>query len=291
MLLPVILQRKFKNIGIFSLIVLCFTLVSFALIAYVCISIIIHPLEESNKIFNLQLTEKDVKYVKWDFSMLPMFCSTMMNIFEGNQQILNLYAEADKPKSFFVTVSLIFIVLSVFFASLIGILGYLAFGNSCESTILFNMPNDAAIGIAAKLCYVTTIMGSYVILLQPIFHIVETQKFYQSFLEPSVPEPPLEEEQHYLEQISDSNYDDQGEPEEYQIDKPIRMFKFVFFRVMLVTFITLSAFVFPNLNVMLVLGGAILGTTMTVIMPVVFYNRAYSHPELETTNTERAQRG
>jgi len=92
-----------------------------------------------------------------------MFCATMMNIFEGNQMILNLYAETDDPKSFMTIILSIFIVMGLILGFGLGLLGYLAFGATCESTILFNMPHHSGIGIAAKLCYLVTIMGSYVL--------------------------------------------------------------------------------------------------------------------------------
>ena len=33
----------------------------------------------------------------------------------------------------------------------------------------------------------------------------------------------------------------------------------------------------PNINILLVVGGSILGTTYNVILPVLFYNRAFSY--------------
>lgn len=70
-----------------------------------------------------------------------MFCSAMMNLFEGNQQILNLYAETSSPQHFYATVTILFIILQVFIAILVGMLGYFAFGKACQSVIMFNLPN------------------------------------------------------------------------------------------------------------------------------------------------------
>jgi hypothetical protein len=39
---------------------------------------------------------------------------------------------------------------------------------------------------------------------------------------------------------------------------------------------TFGSFVFPDLNLVLTIGGAVLGTIMTIVVPVMFYNRAYS---------------
>jgi len=92
--------------------------------------------------------------------------------------ILNLYAEADEPRNFIKVAVGTTVFLAVVGGIGVGMLGYLAFGNSCESTILFNMPNHMSIGIAAKICYLITIMGSYVILIQPIYHVIENSEWY-----------------------------------------------------------------------------------------------------------------
>ena len=96
------------SIGYFSIIALIFTVMSFLLISYECIQIIskregnIFEQDEvpkpSNMTINVapgEVVPPKQKYVYWNLSMLPAFSATMMNLFEGNQQILNLYAEAD----------------------------------------------------------------------------------------------------------------------------------------------------------------------------------------------------
>ena len=55
--------------------------------------------------------------------------------------------------------------LTVFVAATIGYLGYLAFGNSVKGVILYNLPNDDPAAVTAKICYVLTIMGSFVLLI------------------------------------------------------------------------------------------------------------------------------
>mmetsp|Transcript_17683 Transcript_17683/g.29889 ORF Transcript_17683/g.29889 Transcript_17683/m.29889 type:complete len:149 (+) Transcript_17683:927-1373(+) len=112
--------------------------------------------------------------------MMPVFCAAMMNLFEGNQQILNIYAEVDKPQQFFYIVVVLFVVLLVFIAILVGVLGYLAFGNTVESVIIYNLPNSDFLSVLAKVCYVVTITGSYVIVIQPIFYVIEGSNFYKT---------------------------------------------------------------------------------------------------------------
>jgi len=111
--------------------------------------------------------------------MIPIFCATMMTLFEGNQQILNLYSEADKPQDFFMTALITIITLTVCVAMTIGYLGYLAFGNGVKSVILYSLPNEDPASITAKICYVICICGSFIILIQPIYYIIESAGWYR----------------------------------------------------------------------------------------------------------------
>ena len=128
-LLPFILQKDFKSIGKFSMFVLVVTLSSIAMIVYVCIVVYKTPLNEVEPNFGIEITQEDRHYITWNWAMFPVFCSAMMNLFEGNQQILNLYAENDKPKQFFSIVVALFVGLLLFVSIFVGILGYLTFGN------------------------------------------------------------------------------------------------------------------------------------------------------------------
>lgn len=72
------------------------------------------------------------------------------------------------------------IILTVLVAGLVGYLGYLAFGDSTKSVILFNLPNEDPASITAKICYVLTIMGSFVILINPVFTTIERANWYRN---------------------------------------------------------------------------------------------------------------
>lgn len=109
----------------------------------------------------------------------------MMNLFEGNQQILNLYAENDRPKSFYpITMGVILTVLVVF-AIPTGYLGYLAFGNTVKSVIIIDLPYDDTLSIIAKLFYTLTIMGSFVLIIQPIYYVLERSDKYKAMMKPT----------------------------------------------------------------------------------------------------------
>lgn len=49
------------------------------------------------------------------------------------------------------------------------------------------------------------------------------------------------------------------------------------FRTLFVVVLAVFAFIVPNINILLVVGGSILGTTLNIILPVLFYNRAYTY--------------
>ena len=52
-------------------------------------------------------------------------------------------------------------------------MGYLAFGDQVSSVVIYNLPPNDVMSILAKSFYVFTVMGSYVIVIQPIFYIIE----------------------------------------------------------------------------------------------------------------------
>ena len=99
--------------------------------------------------------------------------------------ILNLYSEADEPQNFFMQASVSIITLSVFVACAVGYVGYLAFGDTAKSVLLYNLPNDDSISITAKCLYVLTICGSFVLLIQPIFSIMERSYWYNNWFCPN----------------------------------------------------------------------------------------------------------
>ena len=115
------------------------------------------------------MTEDDRDYVYWNPIMIPVFMATINSLFEGNQQILNLYAETNKPQSFFTISVYVVVCLTIFVAMSVGYSGYLAYGNTVKSVIIYNLPNEDPLSITVKICYLVTICGSFVLLSQPVF--------------------------------------------------------------------------------------------------------------------------
>jgi len=77
------------------MVILIFTFLAIGIIIYLCINIIEDSPKEVEDEYHITVTEEDREYKYWDTIMVPIFCATMMTLFEGNQQILNLYSEAD----------------------------------------------------------------------------------------------------------------------------------------------------------------------------------------------------
>jgi amino acid permease len=182
-------------IGIFSIFVLIATFIAVGLILYMTSSILAKSPADVEAENHIKLTEEDRNYKQFDLLFLPVFCANMMSLFEGNQMILNLYSEADKPENFFMQACVIIVCLTLLIACAVGYIGYLAFGETTKSVILYNLPNDDSISITAKCLYILTICGSFVLLIQPIYSIMERSGWYNNWFCPNEkPEEGLNDE-------------------------------------------------------------------------------------------------
>ena len=75
-----------------------FTIVAIGLVMYLSIDIAMKTVSEAiEKYPGLELTEDDRDYTYWDWVMLPIFTAAFINVFEGDQEVLNLYSEASDP--------------------------------------------------------------------------------------------------------------------------------------------------------------------------------------------------
>ena len=70
-------------------------------------------------------------------------------------------------------------------------------------------------------------------------------------------------------------------------------FKFIGTRILIISIVIGLAFLIPNINILLTIGGAVLGTIVNIVVPVLFYNRAYNYKEknkeLETPEERKDQ--
>jgi len=145
----------------------------------------------------------------------------------------------------------------------VGYIGYLAFGAKTKSVILYNLPNEDAASIAAKIFYVITICGSFVLVSQPIFQIVERANWYKAI---------------YSDKEQKEKDNQEGDSED-QSWSTCQWFQYFGFRIVIITIITLIAFIIPNLNILITFIGAVLGTIVNIMLPILFYNKAYTFTE------------
>jgi hypothetical protein len=53
--------------------------------------------------------------------------------------------------------------------------------------------------------------------------------------------------------------------------------KFALIRVLIIATLVFVAFLIPNISILLTFGGAVLGTIVNILVPVLFYNRAFNY--------------
>ena len=179
------------------------------------------------------------------------------------------------------------LILTFLIAAAVGYIGYLAFGASTKGVILYNLPNDDPASIFAKCAYVLTICGSFVLLIQPIFYIMESSNWYSNLIytKKESKEDKKEEEKQMEPDAAAANlsadFETDKKDEENasdQSDTSIscgKWFLFALFRILIVFTIAGLSFLIPNIHILLTLAGSVLGTVVNIVLPVLFYNRAY----------------
>lgn len=113
------------------------------------------------------------------------------------------------------------------------------------------MPNDDKLSIATKICYFVTIMGSYVIVIQPVFSLVEQKAWYTDL------------------KVSDS-------------------VKHVAFRLALIALTIVLSAVLPDIHAILALSGSVAGTITSVVVPVLLYNKAFEVKDPGATDSRKS---
>ena len=63
---------------------------------------------------------------------------------------------------------------------------------------------------------------------------------------------------------------------------------FIGLRIFILFIVLIGSFIIPDINFLLIILGSIFGTIITYIMPVMFYNKAYSNSP-RNTNLDRGQ--
>ena len=94
-------------------------------------------------------------------------------------------------------------------------------------------------------------MGSYVILIQPVYNVIENYKWYKSI----------------------------------KIDAGDHI-KFLLVRISIVAFTIWISTCLPNINSVLQITGSASGSLITIILPVLYYNKAYETPKRHNFDQE-----
>ncbi|CDW73229.1 UNKNOWN [Stylonychia lemnae] len=231
-ILPLMYMKQLRKIAVFSFFSNVATIVAIILIILVEINIIQNQPPQTVQYENLKII---------DIWQMPIYFGVAMCLYEGNGLILNLYSEVDKPHKFMNQISLVLSLLTGL-GIIVGALSYMAFGGKIESIILQNLPNNA-IGISIKLMYMITITGIYVLVIYPVFQIMEDDHKYKN-----------------IARIGENT-------------------KFFLFRTLIIALILGFSMLIPNITVMLSIVGSISGTLISVIVPAVMYNTAYKDSE------------
>lgn len=109
-LLPLLFTRNYSVLGYFSGFVLAFTAVGILIVLSINLDIAGRSIPEAQEKYpGLEITEQDREFNYIDPIMIPIFISVHMNVFEGTQEVLNLYSETEDPKSFYPLIVGIFI--------------------------------------------------------------------------------------------------------------------------------------------------------------------------------------
>ena len=161
----------------FSIFTLLCTLVSLGIVLALEMEIEMHSYKYTLRTMQLSLRDKDFDYKYIDWEQLPLVTSVFMALYEGTSVVITIYSETSEPKKFFKSVMLSYSIIA-FCGIFFGYFSYLALGDKIDDIILLVIPNGNKWSVFCKVMYLVTIMGSYVLMLQPVFNIVENYEIY-----------------------------------------------------------------------------------------------------------------
>jgi amino acid permease len=138
-LLPFLLREKYSNLTNFSAFCLTGTLISFALLLFMCFRILRNEEKYNNEYYNLEpvTVNTDLTYIKWG-GMIP-YMTIYSGLWENSINVLQLYAEYEKPREFMRAYAFAGVIISILLAT-ISVVGYLTFGQQLHSIIFLNLP-------------------------------------------------------------------------------------------------------------------------------------------------------
>ena len=223
----------------FSIFTLICTLISLGIVLGLETEISAHTYGYVEREMHFHIDEADFHYKYIDWHRFPIVASVFMAIYEGSTVVVTIYSEAAEPQNFLRNVIFGYAFVGVF-GILFGYYSYITLGSKINDIILLVLPNGSHWAIFCKSMYLVTIMGSYVIMLQPIFNIAENFKAYKE-----------------CTVLSDNA-------------------KYYSERLLVVALSIIGGLLLPNVNIVLQLTGSLGGTLIGVIIPYMLYHQAYA---------------
>lgn len=164
-MMPIALIKRLRSLAFVNSVIMIMTLVSISIVIYYCCTIYKLTPDEIIEVYGLEnVAPPDHLYRSWDPSRLALFLVGFQNVYEGNLIILNIYAEAKQPKNYIWNLATVMVFVTIL-VTIMGISGYLAFGEFTDDLILLNLPTGRGLSITAKFLYVGCICGSYILVL------------------------------------------------------------------------------------------------------------------------------
>jgi hypothetical protein len=160
-----LMVTKLSDIGIFSSIILVFAVIAIVIVFYLSVDIATMTVEAAkSKYPSLELESEDRDFNYWDTVMVPIFIAQFINVFEGGQNVINLYSEAQRPQDFLKILFPGIFIMNYIVPLGAGYASYFAFGHATKACILYSLPAGELLSSIASLFFILSIMGSYVLL-------------------------------------------------------------------------------------------------------------------------------
>jgi amino acid permease len=162
--MPLMLFRRLGALGVANAFVMLCTIIAIGISIYYSAWINNNTPAEDKKLFSMNVTTIRKHYSWFDIVKLPVFLAGANSLYEGNMVVLNFYSETDEPKKFYG----IFVSVLITYTIVIGVcgyMGYFAFGQQSKDIILLNMPLTEPLAVTARILYLLTISGSFILLI------------------------------------------------------------------------------------------------------------------------------
>ena len=186
-------------------------------------------------------TEKQGEVNYFQLTGLPLFYGIWMFMYEGDAVVINVEDSMKKPKDFF-KVSFTAMMVISFFGLTISIIPYLAYLDGTSDIIINSLTNNH-VREYLKISYVIVVAGTIPIWIYPLSEIIYRSK----------------------------------ELDYFRIFERNPNLKFYLGTLVILLFCQLVAEIVPNMSSFLNLAGSVVGVIITIVLPVMFYNKAYEN--------------